>query len=117
MSKSWTLVHYFLILQVPKQAVKTRAFQDDCVTGVIEQLTEHLAQNSYSVAFPELSVVPLVQIRRTLKEVKVDRFRKLIKQLVEQVSFSVRAEYLSLKIRVPETLFHAIILTMKPIMR
>lgn len=77
---------FYVILQVPKQAVKTRAFQDDCVNGVIEQLTEHLAQNSYSIAFPELSVVPLVQVRRMLKEVKVDRFRKLMKQLVDQVS-------------------------------
>ncbi|XP_024364544.1 nucleolar complex-associated protein 2 [Physcomitrium patens] len=83
------------MIKVPKQAVKTRAFQDDCVTGVIEQLTEHLAQNSYSVAFPELSVVPLVQLRRMLKEIKVDRFRKLIKQLVEQIERNV--EYVGKK--------------------
>lgn len=90
-----TGLDFSTMIKVPKQAVKTRAFQDDCMTGVIEQLTEHLAQNSYSVAFPELSVVPLVQIRRMLKEVKVDRFRKLIKQLVEQIERNV--EYVGKK--------------------
>lgn len=74
-----------VLVQVSKPVLKTRTFQEDCVSGVVEQLTEHLAQNSYSVAFPELAVVPLVQLRRLTKGITVDRFRKQFKQLVEQV--------------------------------
>jgi nucleolar complex protein 2 len=80
-------VHYLMdvLVQVSKPVLKTRTFQEDCVSGVVEQLTEHLAQNSYSVAFPELAVVPLVQLRRLIKDITVDRFRKQFKVLVEQV--------------------------------
>ncbi len=58
------------------------------MTGVIEQLTEHLAQHSYSVSFPELAVVPLVQLRHLIKDTTVERFRRQVKLLVEQVSIN-----------------------------
>lgn len=77
------------MVQVGKPAVKTRIFQEECVTGVVDQLTEHLAQNSYSIAFPELAVVPLVQLRRLVKDTKVDRFRRQVRQLVEQVQMAI----------------------------
>ncbi|XP_024029610.1 nucleolar complex protein 2 homolog [Morus notabilis] len=73
------------ILKVSKPALKTRAFQEACVYSVIDELAEHLAQWSYSVAFFELSFIPAVRLRNFCKTTKVDRFRKAMRQLVRQV--------------------------------
>ncbi|KAK3034293.1 hypothetical protein RJ639_034097 [Escallonia herrerae] len=50
-------------LKVNKPTLKTRSFQEACIFTVVEELTEHLAQWSYSVAFFELSFVPTVRLR------------------------------------------------------
>jgi len=52
---------------------------------VVEQLVEHLTLWSYSVAFPELAFIPVVRLRQFKKETKVDRFRRQVKQLIDQV--------------------------------
>ena len=52
---------------------------------MIEELTEHLAQWSYSIAFFELSFVPAVRLRNFCKSTKVDRFRREMRHLIRQV--------------------------------
>ncbi|KAH9622743.1 hypothetical protein KSS87_004769 [Heliosperma pusillum] len=74
-----------IILKVSKPALKTRSFQEACVSSVIEELGEHLAQWSYSVAFFELSFIPGVRLRTFSKTTKVERFRKEIRELVRQI--------------------------------
>ncbi|XP_068637066.1 nucleolar complex-associated protein 2 [Aristolochia californica] len=76
-------------LKVSKPTLKTRGFQEACVFSVVEELTEHLAQWSYSVAFFELSFIPLVRLRNFCKSTKVERFGKLIKALVRQIEASL----------------------------
>uniref|UniRef100_A0A2N9EY38 Nucleolar complex protein 2 homolog n=1 Tax=Fagus sylvatica TaxID=28930 RepID=A0A2N9EY38_FAGSY len=73
------------ILKVNKPTLKTRAFQEACVFSVVEELAEHLAQWSYSVAFFELSFIPLVRLRSFCKSTKVERFRKETRQLIRQI--------------------------------
>ncbi|XP_012082207.2 nucleolar complex protein 2 homolog [Jatropha curcas] len=73
------------ILKVSKPTLKTRAFQEACVFSVVEELAEHLAQWSCSVAFFELSFVPVVRLRNFCKTTKIERFRKEIRQLIYQV--------------------------------
>ncbi|KAG8635082.1 hypothetical protein MANES_17G118000v8 [Manihot esculenta] len=73
------------VLKVSKPTLKTRAYQEACVFSVIEELAEHLAQWSYSVAFFELSFVPAVRLRNFCKSTKIERFRKEIRQLLCQV--------------------------------
>lgn len=73
------------ILKVSKQALKTRSFQEACVSSVIEVLGEHLAQWSYSVAFFELSFIPAVRLRNFCKCTKVERFRKDMRELIRQI--------------------------------
>lgn len=55
------------------------------MSSVIEELGEHLAQWSYSVAFFELSFIPGVRLRSFCKCTKVDRFRKDMRELIRQV--------------------------------
>ncbi|XP_061343100.1 nucleolar complex-associated protein 2 [Gastrolobium bilobum] len=73
------------ILKVSKPTLKTRAFQEACVFSVVEELAEHLSQWSYSVAFVELSFIPLVRLRSFCKSTKVERFRKEMRQLIRQI--------------------------------
>ncbi|MQL85205.1 hypothetical protein Taro_017706 [Colocasia esculenta] len=70
---------------VGKPTLKTRAFQEACIHAVVEQLAEHLAQWSYSIAFFELSFIPAVCLRSFCKSMKSERFRKEIKELIRQV--------------------------------
>lgn len=73
------------ILKVSKPSLKTRAFQEACVFSVVEELAEHLAQWSYSIAFFELSFIPAVRLRNFCKSTKVERFRREMKQLIRQI--------------------------------
>ncbi|KAJ6796772.1 nucleolar complex protein 2-like protein isoform X2 [Iris pallida] len=77
------------VKQVDKTTLKTRAFQEACIYSVVEELAEHLAQWSYSVAFFELSFVPLVQLRSFCKSTNIDRFRREIKALIQQVEANI----------------------------
>lgn len=76
------------ILKVSKLTLKTRAFQEACVFSVVEELAEHLAQWSYSIAFMELSFIPLVRLRSFCKSTKVERFRKEMRHLIRQIEAS-----------------------------
>lgn len=71
--------------QVSKLTLKTRAFQEACVLSVVEELAEHLAQWSYSVAFFELSFVPVVRLRNFCKSTNVERFRRETRQIIREV--------------------------------
>ncbi|KAI4306718.1 hypothetical protein L6164_029972 [Bauhinia variegata] len=77
------------VLKVSKPTLKTRAFQEACVFSVVEGLAEHLAQWSYSVAFFELSFIPLVRLRTFCKLTKVERFRKEIRLLIRQIEANI----------------------------
>lgn len=88
-------IDFSITLKVPKPTLKTRAFQEECVSSVIEQLAEHLTLWSYSVAFPELAFIPAVRLRQFKKETKVDRFRRQVKQLIDQIESNI--EYVGKK--------------------
>lgn len=53
--------------------------------SVVEELAEHLAQWSYSVAFLELSFIPAVRLRSFCKATKIERFRREMRQLIHNV--------------------------------
>ncbi|CAK7339205.1 unnamed protein product [Dovyalis caffra] len=72
-------------LKVNKSILKTRAFQEACVFSVVEELAEHLAQWSYSVAFFELSFIPAARVRSFCKTTKIERFRKQMRELNRQI--------------------------------
>ncbi|MBA0796935.1 hypothetical protein Gohar_007665, partial [Gossypium harknessii] len=72
-------------LKASKPILKTRAFQEACVLSVVEELAEHLAQWSYSVAFFELSFIPAVRLRSFCKCTKVERFRKEMRHLIRKI--------------------------------
>ncbi|CAD6342059.1 unnamed protein product [Miscanthus lutarioriparius] len=70
--------------KVDKKTVKTRAFQEACIYSVVDELAKHLAQWSYSIAVFEMSFIPLVRLRSFCKTIKADKFRKEMKDLINQ---------------------------------
>ena len=52
---------------------------------VCELLAEHLTQWSYSPAFPELALIPVLNLRRFAKASRVDKFRKAAKGLMDAI--------------------------------
>lgn len=68
-----------------KATLKSKTFHEACISYVIEELTEHLAQWSYSIAFSEFSFVPSNRLRDLCKSTKVDRFRREFRNLIRQV--------------------------------
>ncbi|CAD6340297.1 unnamed protein product [Miscanthus lutarioriparius] len=82
-------VNLFSVKQVDKKTVKTRAFQEACIYSVVDELAKHLAQWSYSIAFVEMSFIPLVRLRSFCKTIKADRFRKEMKDLINQIEANV----------------------------
>eukprot|EP00850_Spirogloea_muscicola_P001213 SM000004S15083 [mRNA] locus=s4:1147792:1153464:- [translate_table: standard] len=79
----------YLVLRVSKQVLRTRAYQEDCVATSLELLAAHLAQWAYSIAFPELALVPLISLRRFMKGTTVDRFRRQAKQLIDHIERNI----------------------------
>ncbi|KAJ8545041.1 hypothetical protein K7X08_017624 [Anisodus acutangulus] len=88
-------IDFRTVLRVSKLTLKTRTFQEACVFSVVEELAEHLAQWSYSVAFFELSSVPVVRLRNFCKSTNVDRFRREIKQIIREIE--ANSEYTNKK--------------------
>ncbi|KAJ6713418.1 NUCLEOLAR COMPLEX 2 AND RAD4-RELATED [Salix purpurea] len=77
-------------LKVNKSTLKTRAFQEACVFSVVEEIAEHLAQWSYSVAFFELSFIPAGRLRSFCKTTKIERFRKQMRELIRSIEANSR---------------------------
>ncbi|OMO74436.1 Nucleolar complex protein 2 [Corchorus capsularis] len=76
-------------LKVSKPILKTRSFQEACLISVVQELAQHLAQWSSSVAFFELSFIPAVRLRSLCKSTKVERFRKQMRHLIRQIEANV----------------------------
>jgi nucleolar complex protein 2 len=74
-----------LQLRAGKAVLRTPKYQEEVITQVQELLTDHLSQWACSVAFPELSHMSLLQLRRFAKTSTVERFRRTTKQLVDAI--------------------------------
>ncbi|KAG0472810.1 hypothetical protein HPP92_014667 [Vanilla planifolia] len=73
------------VKQLDKVTLKTRTFQEECLYSVVEELAEHLSHWSNSIAFFELSFIPLVRLQKFCKSTKSNRFRREIKELIRQL--------------------------------
>ncbi|XP_058778984.1 protein REBELOTE [Vicia villosa] len=76
-------------IKLPKHWLKSREFQEECVTSTIELLSEHFAQWSYHVSFPELATAPLVFLKKIVEKTSNESFRRVIKRFIDQVELNV----------------------------
>ncbi|KAK7380751.1 hypothetical protein VNO78_33268 [Psophocarpus tetragonolobus] len=76
-------------IKLPKHWLKSRGFQEECVLSAIEFLSEHFAQWSYHVSFPELATAPLIHLKKVLEKTSNESSRHVIKRFIDQVESNV----------------------------
>ncbi|XP_045815728.1 nucleolar complex protein 2 homolog [Trifolium pratense] len=76
-------------IKLPKQWLKSREFQQECVSSTIELLSEHFAQWSYHVSFPELATAPLVYLKKIVEKTSNENFKRVIKRFIDQVELNI----------------------------
>ncbi|KAK2371151.1 nucleolar complex protein [Trifolium repens] len=72
-------------IKLPKHWLKSLQFQEECVSSTIELLSEHFAQWSYHVSFPELATAPLVYLKKIVEKTSNESFKRVIKRFIDQV--------------------------------
>ena len=87
----WTIyliivVDSLKLLQLPKHWLKSRGFQEECILSASELLSEHFAQWSYHISFPELATTPLKNLKKVFEKTSIESFRRVIKRFIDQVS-------------------------------
>ncbi|CAG8529719.1 4399_t:CDS:10 [Ambispora gerdemannii] len=83
---------FSLHLKAPKCYLHTRAYQDGICEEIIDVLLEYYACFCLSVAFPELVVPAIVQIKRHIKKSKNVKMNKQLHNLVEK--FEQNSKYI-----------------------
>lgn len=74
---------FTIVLRLAKQDLRLPGVQDIIVESAMEALAEHLHQNAYSPAFPELAHIPTRELKKFCKTVSVTRFRKAARAVIE----------------------------------
>ncbi|CAN4116198.1 unnamed protein product [Withania somnifera] len=77
------------VLKLPKNCLRSLAFQDECITSAIEQLSSHFSQWSYHISFPELATVPLIRLKKFCESRTKGCLYRAVKDLIEQVEKNV----------------------------
>lgn len=73
------------MVQLPKYWLKSRNFQEECVSYALELLAVHFAQWSYHISFPELATIPLIRLRKFQEKTAVESFRRVVKRFIDLV--------------------------------
>ncbi|KAK8979335.1 hypothetical protein V6N11_000483 [Hibiscus sabdariffa] len=76
-------------IKLPKHWLKSRNFQEKCVSSVIELLATHFAQWSYHITFPELATIPLICLKKFLETTTIESFRRVVKRFIDQVEQNI----------------------------
>ncbi|CAG9467298.1 unnamed protein product [Pedinophyceae sp. YPF-701] len=78
-----------MVLKVSKKSVDTAAFQVASIEGILEGLVNFLAIHAGSVAFPELAFPILRDLKSFVKDAKLDRVRKPVKEVITAVERNI----------------------------
>uniref|UniRef100_A0ACD5Z7H1 Uncharacterized protein n=1 Tax=Avena sativa TaxID=4498 RepID=A0ACD5Z7H1_AVESA len=81
-----TNIHFSSLLKVPRNLLKSRDFQEQCILSAIEVMSAHFAQWSYHVSFPEVATIPLILLKRLHEQTTIDSLHRPLKRLIDQVS-------------------------------
>ncbi|KQJ85696.1 nucleolar complex protein 2 homolog [Brachypodium distachyon] len=81
-----TKIHFSSLLKVPRNLLKSRYFQEQCILSAIDVLSAHFAQWSYHVSFPEVATIPLILLKRLHEQTPIESLHRPLKRLIDQVS-------------------------------
>ncbi|CAG8435032.1 7268_t:CDS:10 [Diversispora eburnea] len=76
---------FMIILKAPKNYLHTRVYQEGIYEKLLELLFEYYSCFCSSIAFPELVIPAIIQIKRHIKHSKNLKFNKQLQQLVEKL--------------------------------
>ncbi|KAL6552848.1 hypothetical protein OROHE_008212 [Orobanche hederae] len=77
------------LLKLPKYYLKSRSFQNECFHSAVEQLSLHFSQWSHHISFPELTIIPLIRLRKIHEITTLERLRRMLKRFIDQVEQNV----------------------------
>uniref|UniRef100_A0ACD6A7H4 Uncharacterized protein n=1 Tax=Avena sativa TaxID=4498 RepID=A0ACD6A7H4_AVESA len=81
-----TNIHFSSLLKAPRNLLKSRDFQEQCILSAIEVMSAHFSQWSYHVSFPEVATIPLILLKRLHEQTTIDSLHRPLKRLIDQVS-------------------------------
>ncbi|KAJ8923311.1 hypothetical protein NQ315_001869 [Exocentrus adspersus] len=78
-------LHFTCLLRLSKSQLQENGFKDTVIETVYGLLLEYLSANSHSIAFPDLSLLCVIQIKQFLKKCKNSNYNRKLKQVLEKI--------------------------------
>lgn len=78
-------LHFTCLLRLSKSQLSENGFKDTTIDTVYSLLLEYLSAQSHSIAFPDLSLFCVVQLKQFLKKCKAANYTRKLKQLAEKI--------------------------------
>ncbi|KAJ0181981.1 hypothetical protein K1T71_002703 [Dendrolimus kikuchii] len=73
------------ILRLGKSQLSENGFKDSVIERLYALLLEYTANESHSIAFPDITLLAVVQIKQFLKTCSVSNYTKKLRQLLEKI--------------------------------
>ncbi|WZZ89317.1 hypothetical protein YC2023_117896 [Brassica napus] len=67
-----------------------------CISSVIELLAVHFSQWSFHISFPELTLIPIVKLKKFKERSTMESLKRVVKRFIEQVELNI--EFMQMKI-------------------
>ncbi|GJQ82217.1 hypothetical protein Trydic_g19421 [Trypoxylus dichotomus] len=78
-------LQFAFILRLSKSQLLENGFKDAVIDTIYAQLLQYLACNSHSIAFPDLSLLCVIQIKSFLKKCSVAAYCRKMRQIIEKI--------------------------------
>lgn len=78
------------VLRLAKSQLMENGFKDSVIERIYGLLLEYMANQSHSIAFPDLSLLAIIQLKQFLKTCSVSNYTKKLRQLLEKIEENSR---------------------------
>ncbi|XP_018561160.1 nucleolar complex protein 2 homolog [Anoplophora glabripennis] len=78
-------LHFTCLLRLSKSQLQENGFKDTVIETIYGQLLEYLTAQSHSIAFPDLTLLCVIQIKQFLKKCKNSNYNRKLKQVLEKI--------------------------------